>query len=257
MSNQLALKMIHDTHSIGVETYPLAPRHSHTDNAEGFRVDNVTGEIYGEYIATPFAPEPIPVEEKLRVPLATCNSRQYLHLTASNNSNALHAEFGDPASDQPIATVESSCTKPRRGPKPKVRLNPHVASIKIAIAERAHWIEDAVMAGIYIAVGSNNGKLNIKPGYVRKVLTIPVISADTIASHPAFRNHDLKPVSERYVRYLAAAGRLALGSIERHLDRHPDEQQRLEAKVLAPSSWGEEFDLEEGDYFEVEKVTRH
>ena len=68
--------------------------------------------------------------------------------------------------------------------------------------------------------------------------------------NPAFRNHDLEPVSERYVRYLAAAGRVALRNIERYLDTHPAEQQRLEMKVLEPKSWGEEFDLDEADFVE-------
>lgn len=65
-----------------------------------------------------------------------------------------------------------------------------------------------------------------------------------------FRNHDLEPVSERYGRYLAAAGRVALRNIERYLDTHPPEQQHLEMKVLEPKAWGEEFDLDEADFVE-------
>lgn len=246
MSHQLALKINNDTDN-GVVLDPTTPPDSRTANIGNYRIDKVSGEIYGKYISVPFEPEPIPAQQYCDTPRTTHNTDQHLHLTSSkssNSGNVIYADFGGPAS----TLVEASCTNPRRGRRPKVRLSPHVAIIKVAIAERAHWIEHAVMAGMYIAVESNNGKLNIKPGLVRKVLTLPVISTDAIARHSAFRNHDLEPVSPRYVRYLAAAGRVALGCIERHLGQHPDEQQRLEAKVLSPSGWGEEFDLEEGDY---------
>lgn len=251
MQHKFAVKTSQNTDS-DIESYIVTPLSSRTANIGNYRIDKTSGEIYGEYIATSFAPEPTPVLQQCSTKRATHSPRQHLNPTTANNSNVVYASFGGPASMQPIATVEVPCIKQRRGPKPKVRLSPHAAIIKVAIAERAHWIEQAVMAGMYIAVASHNGKLNIKPGYVRKVLTMPVISTITIARHSAFRNHDLEPVSERYTRYLAAAGRVALDCIERHLDQHPDEQQRLEAKVLAPSPWGEEFDLEEGDYFEAQ-----
>lgn len=231
--------------------YITLPKHCLTSIVGSFRVDKDTGEIYGEYITAPFVSDPIPAQPQCGTPRPTHNPDQHLHLAAANNSNVVYADFGGPTAAQPTTAVESSGTKPRRGPKPKVRLNPHAAIIKVANAERAHWIEQAVMAGMYIAVESNNGRLNIKPGYVRKVITMAVISTDTIARNTAFRNHDMKPVSERYVRYLAAAGRVALGCVERHLACHPGEQQRLETKVLAPSSWGEEFDLDETDYIKA------
>lgn len=251
MSHPLTVKIKNDTGN-DLVLDPGTPPDSRTANIGNYRIDKVSGEIYGKYISAPFDPEPIPAQQQCGIPRTTYNTDQHLHLTSGNSGNVVNAELRGTASTLPITTVEVSCTKPRRGPKPKIRLSPHVAIIKVAIGERAHWIEQAVMAGIYIAVESNNGKLNIKPGLVRKVLTLPVISTDTIARHSAFRNHDLEPVSPRYVRYLAAAGRVALGCIERHLGQHPDEQQRLEAKVLAPSGWGEEFDLEEGDYIEAQ-----
>jgi hypothetical protein len=220
-----------------------------TANASGFRVNKASGEIHGEYVT--YIPQQATIVPHSGFPRSVYNPEQYLHLITQNTSiNLAQSEFDRliPIEPKPGVIAPNS----RRGPKPKIRLNQHVAIIKIAIGERAAWLENAVMAGIYIAVEASNGKLNIKPRYVRKALTMGVISTDTIARHSAFRNHDLKPVSERYVRYIAAASRVALGSIERFLDQHPNEQKRLEAKVLAFSVWGTEFDLEEGDYLGVD-----
>lgn len=253
MSNRNALTMVPDTDD-GAEVYRSTPDYSRTANIRNYQIDKATGEIYGEYITASFAEDLIPIKQPCCTPRTTHSPNQHLHLATINNGNVVYADFGSTIAVSPITPAtppEATCTQPKRGPKPKVRLNPNVAIIKVAIAERAHWIEQAVMAGMYIAVESSNGKLNIKPGYVWKVLTMPVISTDAIARNPTFRNHDLQPVSERYVRYLAAAGRVALGCIERHLDHHPDEQQRLETKVLTPSRWGEEFDLDETDYIDA------
>lgn len=230
-------------------TYAVAPASSRTCITHKYRVDQKTGEIYGEFVTTPF----VWIDEQYRdgIPCLPRIHKQNPHLMDVHNSdNVVYVAFR-PALAEPVKTVDTLSTSPKRGPKPKVRLNQYAAIIKVAVAENAHWIEDAVMAGMYIAVESSNGKLNIRPGYVRKVLTMAVISTEAISCSPAFRNHDLEPVSGRYARYLAAAGRVALCNVERYLDTRPAVLQRLEAKVLGPTAWGEEFDLDEVDYVEV------
>jgi hypothetical protein len=220
-----------------------------TSIIDGFRIDKHTGEIYGQFVVSSLQTT---IEQyRSGIPRAPACPSQYLHLTGVRNSdNVVYVDFGGSTLAKPTTVVDVLSSKPKRGPKPKVCLNPFAAIIKVAITENAHWIEDAVMAGMYISVESSNGKLNIRPGYVRKVITMAVISTDAIAGNPVFRNHDLGPVSERYGRYLAAAGRVALRNIERYLDTHPAEQQRLEMKVLEPKAWGEEFDLDEADFVE-------
>jgi len=104
------------------------------------------------------------------------------------------------------------------------------------------------MAGAYIAVGSSKGTLNIRPTYVWHVIAMPVISTEKIALNSVFRNHDFEPVSDRYARYLASAGRVAVGHIERYLEQHPDELADIQARPSLEDTWGDEFDLDENEY---------
>lgn len=220
-----------------------------TSIIDGFRIDKHTGEIYGQFVVSSLQAT---IEQyRCGIPRPPASPSQYLHpMDVRKNDNVVYVDFGGPAPAKPTTAGDVPSSKSKRGPKPKVCLNPFAAIIQLAITENAHWIEDAVMAGMYISVESSNGKLNIRPGYVRKVITMVVISTDAIAGNPVFRNHDLEPVSERYGRYLAAAGRVALRNIERYLDTHPAEKQRLEMKILETKAWGEEFDLDEADFVE-------
>lgn len=247
MQHAFALNSNDTATNAGVADQPTHSQHCHTSIIDGFRVDKDTAEIYGRYVASPL----LPSAEQYRdgIPYA----KRKLHLVNVRQSdNVVHVDFMEPTRADPTtdANITITNTNPKRGPRPKVLLNQYAAIVKVAIAENAHWIENAVMAGMYIAVESSNGKLNIRPGYVRKVLTMAVISTEAIRCNPVFRNHDFEPVSERYARYLAAAGRVALRNVERYLDAHPAVLQRLEAKVLEPTVWGEEFDLDEADYVE-------
>lgn len=247
MQHAVVLKLITEKTELPVTTDHLnLPKQCRTSIVDGFRIDKQTGEIYGQFVISPLQ---INIEHyQSGIPRPPANPSQHLHLMdAGKNDNVIFVDFGGPT---PAIPTDAPSSKSRRGPKPKVRLNPFTAIIKVAIKENAHWIEDAIMAGMYISVESNNGKLNIRPTYVRKVITMAVISTDAIANNPAFRNHDLEPVSERYVRYLAAAGRVALRNIERYLNAHPSEQTRLERKVLEPTTVYEADDgnMDEADY---------
>lgn len=250
MQYAFALDFIPDVFSTPTTSVCLPQyQNCRTSIIDGFRIDKHTGEIYGQFVVSPL--QPITEQYGSGIPRPAANPSQYLHLMdVRKNDNVVYVDFGGPTPAKPTNIIDVLSSKPKRGPKPKVCLNPFAAIIKVAIAENAHWIEDAVMAGMYISVESSNGKLNIRPGYVRKVITMAVISTDAIADNPIFRNHDLEPVSERYGRYLAAAGRVALRNIERYLDTHPAERQCLEMKVLEPKAWGEEFDLDEADLVE-------
>lgn len=118
--------------------------------------------------------------------------------------------------------------KAKRGPKPKVTPNPSAHLIRMALANNMSFIDDAVMAGLYIAVGDSNGRLNVRPRQVRKVICLDLISAVDIL--PRFINNHGNPICKRTAQYLAAAARVALGGIERHLNRHPLVKRRLQAQ---------------------------
>jgi hypothetical protein len=223
------------------------PKQCRTSIIDGFRIDKHTGEIYGQLVISTLQ---VNIEQyRSGIPRPPASPSQYLHLMDVRKSdNVVYVDFGGPTPAKPTTVIDVLSPKPKRGPKPNVCLNPFAAIIKQAIIENAHWIENAVMAGMYISVGSNNGKLNIRPSYVRKVITMAVISTDAIEGNTVFRNHDFEPVKDRYVRYLAAAGRVALQNIERYLNAHPSEQLRLELKVLEPKTGEEADDMDEADY---------
>jgi len=142
------------------------------------------------------------------------------------------------------ANQDSEDTKPttKRGPKPKIMPNPHAHLIRMAIASGMSFIDDAVMAGIYIGVSSSNGKLNVRPRHVRKVICLDTISTAEIL--PRFLNNHCEPITERTAQYLAAATRIALGSIERHLNKHPLLKRRLQAKWDQHQGYVDDWDFE-------------
>jgi len=223
------------------------PEYVRTSNIANYRVDKSTGEIYGQYIRSANKPtlKLVEVDQHLP-PRPVANHRD---LTCSTYANPIVAtDLTDSTTTVPIIDSASIATVTRRGPKPKVRLNPYADIIRQAVKERTHWIENAVMAGAYIAVGSSKGTLNIRPTYVWHVIAMPVISTEKIALNSVFRNHDFEPVSDRYARYLASAGRVAVGHIERYLEQHPDELADIQARPSLEDTWGDEFDLDENEY---------
>jgi hypothetical protein len=118
--------------------------------------------------------------------------------------------------------------KAKRGPKPKVTHNPIAHLIRMAVADNMSFVDDAVMAGLYIAVGDSNGKLNVRPRHLRTVICLDIISTAEIL--PRFLSNIAEPISERTAQYLAAAARVALGGIEHYLHRHPLLKARLQAQ---------------------------
>ncbi|NMZ19921.1 hypothetical protein HBO08_23175 [Pseudomonas rhodesiae] len=127
-----------------------------------------------------------------------------------------------------IAANQEPKLKAKRGPKPKVTLNPSAHLIRMAVANNMSFVDDAVMAGLYIAVGDSNGKLNVRPRHLREVICLDIISTAEIL--PRFLSSTAEPISDRTAQYLAAGARVALGGIERWLDQHPLLKARLQAQ---------------------------
>lgn len=127
-----------------------------------------------------------------------------------------------------IAANQDFKPKAKRGPKPKVTHNPIAHLIRMAVADNMSFVDDAVMAGLYIAVGDSNGKLNARTRHLREVICLEIISTAEIL--PRFLNNTAEPISERTAQYLAAGARVALGGIEHYLHRHPLLKARLQAQ---------------------------
>ncbi|MFV3403268.1 hypothetical protein ACNFIC_04845 [Pseudomonas sp. NY15463] len=136
--------------------------------------------------------------------------------------------------------------KAKRGPKPKVTHNPIAHLIRMAVANNMSFVDDAVMAGVYIAVGDSNGTLNVRPRHLKEVICLDIISTAEIL--PRFLSNTAEPISERTAQYLAAGGRVALGSIERYLHQHPHLKTRLQTQSDRQQRVHGEYGHPECDY---------
>ncbi|VVN25903.1 hypothetical protein PS673_04549 [Pseudomonas fluorescens] len=132
-----------------------------------------------------------------------------------------------PDSSDTLAPL-STQAKAKRGPKPKVTHNPIAHLIRMAVADNMSFVDDAVMAGLYIGVGDSNGRLNVRIRHLREVICLDIISTAEIL--PRFLSSTAEPISERTAQYLAAGARVALGGIEHYLHRHPLLKARLQAQ---------------------------
>lgn len=128
----------------------------------------------------------------------------------------------------PISANPDPKPTAKRGPKPKVTPNPNAHLISMAVVNNMPFVDDAVMAGLYIAVGDSNGTLNVRPRHLKKVICLDIISTAEIL--PRFLSNTAEPISERTAQYLAAGGRVAVGGIERYLHQHPQLKARLQAQ---------------------------
>lgn len=94
------------------------------------------------------------------------------------------------------------------------------------------FVEDAVMASIYIVAGTSNGKVNISPKLVCKALMLRTISTEDV--QPLEIGYDL---SQRQARRLAQTARFALDGIRRRIQEY--ENSLSEDEVMnRKAEWG-------------------
>lgn len=77
------------------------------------------------------------------------------------------------------------------------------------------FVEDAVMASIYIVAGTSNGQINISPKLVFKCLMLPEISAQSVASREVGYE-----MSKRHAQRLAQTVRFALDGIRHRIQEY-------------------------------------
>ena len=104
-----------------------------TSNIDGFRVDQDTGEIYGEYIAT----QNTPTQEAYELSRASTDGVQELYLLDPDS----HVVVGDfETSVIPIGVIDLDAVRAKRGPKPKVFVNTLAPYVQVAHAEGMQWL---------------------------------------------------------------------------------------------------------------------
>lgn len=208
------------------------PQQCHTSNINGFRVDQDTGEIYGEYIATQYTPEP----EVYELPQASINGVQERYL-ADPDSHVVVGDFSPSAT--PVGVIDLDAVRAKRGPKPKVSVNTLAPYIQVAHAEGMYWVDDFVYGACYTSGEVSNGTLNVSPSDVLRVCMLPIISTETVRS--VIRTCSFEPVSDRQARRIAKVATFAIGGIDLYLSRNPRIMGALQYEVDFIASYRASF----------------
>ncbi|PMU16559.1 MULTISPECIES: hypothetical protein [unclassified Pseudomonas] len=194
----------------------------HTRIVDGFRVDQETGEIYGEYITTPYAP----LAEDYEIPRSVKADARDLYLVGPEY-HTVADDFAPTA--VPEGVIDLDTIRGKRGPKPKVFINTLAPFIQAAHSERMQWLDDFVYGACYTSGETSNGTLNVSPSDVRRVCMLPVISTETVRS--VIRTRSFEPASERQARRIAKAAKFAIGGIDLYLSRNLSVMERLKYEV--------------------------
>lgn len=199
----------------------------HTCNIDGFRVDQETGEIYGEYITTQYAPAPEVYELAQSSAVA---QNQYL---IDPDAHTAVDDFAP--SLMPEDVIDLDAARAKRGPKPKIFVNFLALFIQVAHAEGVQWVDDFVYGACYTSGEVSSGTLNVSPSDVLRVCMLPVISTETVRS--IIRTRSFEPVSDRQARRIAKVAKFAIGGIDLYLSRSPRILDAIQYEVDFISSY--------------------
>lgn len=94
------------------------------------------------------------------------------------------------------------------------------------------FVEDAVMAAIYIVAGTSNGRVNVSPKLVKKAMMLREINTETV--RPLELGYD---ISDRQAQRLAQTVRFALDGI-RHRIQEFENNLSEEFKMNRKLEWG-------------------
>ena len=210
--------------------------------------DKVTGEYYGEYLRTPYIPEPMP--DKPVNP--SCREN---HWCVAEDGSPLPLEYKQTPSEYLAPVVElipkqrdeQAEQKPRTGRKPSVIINPLATALTTLKIEgwSTPWLDDFAFGAVCTGPGVINGKHSVALADVKRLLRMPELSIATAAEH--LLNHDRQPMCTRQLQRVVAAARTALRGIALHLERHPDILRSIDMEIEFDKFWASNDDQTKTD----------
>jgi hypothetical protein len=213
---------------------------AHTRVVESNVFDWVTGEYYGEYITTPYTPEPTLYTKGTPARLG-----ENWFIEDDGTASPLAPIENRPQSTDLAPVIELFPQKPSvevrsspiRGPKPQVISNLIAPALCILKFEQrpTPWLDDIAFGAIYTGPGLINGKHSVSLADVKKVLRLSVISTATAAT--CLLNHERQPMSTRQLQRVVEAARTALRGVVLHLERHPQILQSIDMQVDFNRLW--------------------
>jgi hypothetical protein len=205
--------------------------------------DKVTKEYYGNYIRTPFFPEPAP--EK---PVEADPVMGYWYVDEDGSPLPLECNKTPSRDLAPIVdlipkqAIEQTGAKSRAGRKPSVINNPLATALNALKFEGRSmaWLDDFAFGAICTGPGVINGKHSVALTDVKRLLRLPELSVETAAEH--LLNHDSQPMSKRQLQRVIEAARTALRGIALHLERNPQILRTVDVDIDFDKFWASNDD---------------
>jgi hypothetical protein len=194
----------------------------HTRIVDGFRVDQETGEIYGEYITTPYSP----AHEDYEPARAAFGNTRDVYL-ADPNCHIVEGDFKP--SSLPAGIIDLDAARAKLGRKPNEFINTLATYVQVAHAEEMQWLDDYVYGACYVSGDVSNGTLNVSPSDVLRVCMLPVISTQAVKA--VIRTRSFNPISDRQARRIAKVAKFAIGGIDLYLSRNPETMVILQYEI--------------------------
>lgn len=195
----------------------------HTAAIDSFVIDKITGEVLGSYTTHDLLPTSYDYELPQVVNTTTAHPNYEFDPDPRPNITETEAE------GLPHGVVDLDAQRSKRGPKPKVTLNPHASHFKVAHAERYSWIDDYVHGACMTVGGVSNGKMNASPSHVLRTCMLDEISTETVKT--VIRLDGLRTMSDQQARRICQCARFAIGGMEFYLERNPTVHQQLQVEV--------------------------
>lgn len=224
-------------HGLGWITH-IQPKNRQAGNQEmsdRFTFDPATGEMFERtYTTQPYDPAPYdyPLPTQGDKPLET-----FTHLRYELDPTPRDDVVEGIVDVLPEGVIDLDVERSRRGPKPKVTPNQIASLLQVAHSEKRGWVDDYIFGACATAAGVSKGKLNVSPSHVLKACLLEEISVEVVKN--VIKLDGLITMDDRTARRICQCTRLAISSMEHHLERNPTVRQQLQGEVDFANSYNQ------------------